>query len=205
MRHVIPAKAGTYWRPSVRESGTYPMTRHSRESGNLPPPSPPAPSAQTALICAQTALICAQKVLIQRSRSAHSALIKCSLPPDGADRLPGPSGAPRPNPRSRNPRARRNPFPRLLQASRAIMTQPHCVPLRLLLSWTPIERPGRPARRTKRPQMSAFERFSPKPAAARSKPRAERSRTIPPRTRRAAPVSPNPQGHVIPAKAGTYP
>ena len=85
--------------------------RHSRESGNLPPPaerpltvipakagiSPPVLKRRS--FGAKKCSFSAHRALIRRSKSAQTALKKCSPPPDGADRIPVPSGAPRPNPR----------------------------------------------------------------------------------------------------------
>ena len=134
MRHVIPAKAGTYWRPSVRENGTYPSAsrgaapynRHSRVGGipaslsdgaqprlhvspcatSFPRKREPTPSLAPP---PHSALICAQKALVQRSRSAHSALTECSRPSGRRRPPPSPSGASTQPRESRNPRARRKP------------------------------------------------------------------------------------------------
>ena len=167
---ALPAKAGTYplaARPLPRHScvgrnpvgaqapqtGRSPVSmdphapRHSRESGNLPPVAAPRPQCSNG---AHLALKSAHSALTERSFGAHKALKRrsksahCPRTAQTASQAPPAPLDPTLENLNRPPRA--NPFPRLPQASRAIMTQPHCVPLRPLLSWTPIERPGRPVR-----------------------------------------------------------
>ena len=132
-RLVIPAKAGTYPHRGGRASAS---------------PAQPQRSKRCSF-GAKKCSFSAHGVLIRRSRSAHSVLTECSPPPDGA--LPSPQALRRPSTQPRKPDSpsQSEPAPRLPQAAPVIMTQPYCVPLRLLLSCTPIERPGRPARRRK--------------------------------------------------------
>ena len=139
-----------------RESGNLPHDRHSGVGRNpvgrasahearrprAPPPrARPAKRENPHPPSAQTALIRRSKALIQRSWSAHSVLTECSFSaqkaltaPRTAQAVPQPLWCPRPNTATAGSAHPRRTRPRLPQASRAIMTQSYCVPLRLLLS-----------------------------------------------------------------------